>query len=280
MMAENIMLANTKPTDGVVNRSPRWFIHNFVRVLLIFTLSCNAFAQEYVRTCQVSSSADDGYASGATSQNITGSLTIGDGSVSSPYYMSAARFTAVNIPRSASVTSAVLKIQSIDQALSGNIYGQIRSESSDDAADFSSRYIASASLNSASVNWDHTSDWSANTWYTSPNIAAVVQPVFNRTGWLRGNDLTILYRTRTNSNKTRSFASFNTSPAAAPILEITYQAYKIWGHVRTSSGAPVEGVLFTVSQSNVEPAVSDAAGYYELLVPPLWADRLDIAKPG
>jgi hypothetical protein len=284
MMAEGIMLANTKPIGRLVNRTSGYSIRNFAFALLIFAVCWavsvgNAVAAEYVRTYQVSASANDGYASGSTSQNLTGLLTIGDGSVSSPYYMSAARFTGVNIPRSASVTNAVLKIQSIDQGLSGTVYGQIRSEASDDTVDFSSRYIASASLNSAAVNWDHTSAWSANTWYTSPNIASVVQPVLNRTGWLHGNDLTIFYRTRANSNQTRSFASFNSSPSAAPVLEVTYQVYKIWGHVRTPEGTPVEGVICTPSP-DIEPTVSDSNGYYELLVPPLWGSNLDISKPG
>ncbi|MBN2019814.1 MAG: hypothetical protein JW749_06275 [Sedimentisphaerales bacterium] len=252
----------------------------FVFIVSIPLFADNVIAAEYVRTYQVSAGADDGYSSGSTAQNISGLLIIGDGGVSAPYYMSAMRFRNVDIPRSALVTSATLKIQSTDTGLSGNVYGQIRSEASDDAADFSSRYIASTPLNSATLNWDHTSTWAANTLYTSPNISTVLQPVLNRTGWYRGNDLAILYRTRSNSNRTRSFVSFDTAPANAPVLEVTYQNFRIWGHVRTYEGTPVEGVSFTVPHSDVEPTLSDVNGYYELLVPPLWADRLDISKTG
>jgi len=275
MNGSNKGVMNIKPTSRVL----RFPIRIFVCALLIFAVSSNVLAQEYVRTYQVSAGPDDGYASGASSQNLTGQLIIGDGSISTPYYMSAARFTAVNIPRSASVTNAVIKIKTTGQDLNGQIYAQIRSESSDDAPDFTSRYIASAALNSAFVNWDHSGAWSANIWLTSPNISSVLQPVFNRAGWLRANDLTVLYRTRTNSNKTRSFASYDSSPADAPVLEITYQVYKISGHVRTSSGAPFAGAILTPSP-DIEPAVSDASGYYELFVPPLWADNLTISKPG
>ncbi len=256
-------------------RPEKWII-----VFLLCLCASAGYCTTVTSTFHVYAGPDDGFSSAAAFQDTAGLLFIGDGYVSSPYYMSAMRFSNVSVPRSALVISASLKIQSTDQYLRGRVYGQILSEASDDALDFSSRYIASAPLNSASVNWDHDSTWSANTWYTSPDISSVIQPVMNRTGWLRGNNLAIFYRTRANSNRRRAFVSFDSSPAAAPALELTYQFYKIWGHVTTTEGAPLEGVSFTVPHSDVEPTVSDANGYYELCVPPLWADTLHISKPG
>jgi len=82
MAVKGVVLAGSKPIGRLVNRTLGLSIRNFAFALLISAVcwvvsTGNAFAAEYVRTYQVSASADDGYASGTTSQNIAGSLMIG-----------------------------------------------------------------------------------------------------------------------------------------------------------------------------------------------------------
>ncbi|MHC4635290.1 MAG: hypothetical protein ACYSYU_08825 [Planctomycetota bacterium] len=90
-------------------------------------------------TYQVSAGPDDGFATAAAVQDITaGYLKIGDErTYNVPYQMSGMRFNNVDIPRSATITSAYLKINSINTDYRGRIYGVIAAEASDNPADFS-----------------------------------------------------------------------------------------------------------------------------------------------
>ena len=62
----------------------------------------------------------------------------------------------------------------------------------DDAPPFSGRII-DIERTSTKVSWNHFSDWSLGTMYTSPDITEVIQEVINRPGWSLGNSLAILY---------------------------------------------------------------------------------------
>ncbi|MHC4196026.1 MAG: hypothetical protein ACYSQZ_08835, partial [Planctomycetota bacterium] len=97
---------------------------------------------------------------------------------------------------SATITSAYLKINSINTDYRGRIYGVIAAEASDNPADFSGRLIGNATLTTASVAWDRKTAWSPDTQYTSPDISNVVQEVVNRPGFSNGNSMAIYYSTR------------------------------------------------------------------------------------
>ncbi|MHC4195487.1 MAG: hypothetical protein ACYSQZ_06030, partial [Planctomycetota bacterium] len=177
-------------------------------------------------TYQVSAGPDDGFATAAAVQDITaGYLKIGD-----------------ERTYSATITSAYLKINSINTDYRGRIYGVIAAEASDNPADFSSRMIGNAVMTVASVAWDYKTAWSPDTQYTSPDISNVVQEVVNRPGFSSGNSMAIYYNTRDLSRKARSFASYEYSPASAAVLEITYETYTISGQILTSEAIPLEGV--------------------------------------
>ena len=161
-------------------------------------------------TYQVSASADDGYAWSATEQDISSSyLMIGDDrTYNAPFYMSAMRFTNTVIPRSAAIINARLKISSTNEGYRGQIYGVIQGETADDATDFSLRYIGAISKTTAAADWDHKDNWTANTYYTSPDISSVIQEVVSRDDWHSGNSMAICYSTRADSGKSRKFGSF------------------------------------------------------------------------
>ena len=231
---------------------------------------------------QVGSSYDDVYADGSTSQNSTYPyLRIGYTSLYGvPYYMSGMRFTNVNIPKGATIYSAYLKVQSYIYALSNEVYGNIQAEAADDAANFNGRYIAGLAKTGASVNWDHTTSWSSSTWYTSPNIAGVVQEVINRSGWLPNNSLAIFYSTRKASGGDRVFSSYDGGSSYAPKLEITYisstppTTYTISGRV-TYQGSGLAGV----SMDGLG-VFTDADGYYKGVVPNGWSGTVTPSKSG
>lgn len=180
--------------------------------------------------------------------------------------MSAMRFGNVNIPRSATVISAYLKISSINTDYRDQIYGVIAAEASDNPTDFSGRLIGDAALATASVVWDYKTAWSPDTQYTSPDISNVIQEVVNRVGFSSGNSIAIYYSTRDLSGKGRSFASYEYNPASAAVLEVTYETYTISGNILTTEAAGLEGVAVSAG-ADIESDVTDASGYYELKVP-------------
>jgi hypothetical protein len=108
-------------------------------------------------TYQVSADSDDGYAWSTTDQDTTAAyLMIGDGKLyEPPYYMSGMRFAGVAVPRSAAIPEAHLRIRSMSEGTGWQVYGVIQAESTDNAADFASRYIGAAARTAASVDWDH-----------------------------------------------------------------------------------------------------------------------------
>ena len=102
----------------------------------------------------------------------------------------------------------------------------IHAEDADNPAGFSGRYIKDIVKTDAEVNWDHSTYWTTNRLYTSPDISALIQEVIDRPGWSAGNAVVITYSNRKSDGEYRHFLSYE-FPAepphyGAPILEITY----------------------------------------------------------
>jgi len=228
----------------------------------------------------VSAGADDGFAWGGATQDTTaGYLMVGDGrDYAAPYHMSAMRFIDVNIPRGAPVVAAHLDIRSVSDGTRGQIYGVIQAEAADDAAYFSSRYIAAAARTIASVDWDHKTNWATDTLYSSGDLAGVIQEVVDRGGWSPGNSLAVFYSTRADSGKDRKFGSFELGSGYAAVLSITFETYIISGYVKTADAVGMAGVTASAG-AGVGPTVTDGSGYYELTVPGGWTGTVTPAKP-
>ena len=153
------------------------------------TIAVDPITVEY----PVSAPYDDVYAYGSTSQNATAAyLKIGySSSYGIPYYMSGMRFINLYIPTTTPIVSAHLKIRSYNAYLTNPVYGKIQGEDVDNALSFSGRYISGTVKTAASVNWDFSTAWSADTPYSSPDITSVVQEIIDRPSWSPGNALAI-----------------------------------------------------------------------------------------
>ena len=173
---------------------------------------------------QVSSSNDDVYATDNTLLSLDADyLKIGSSSFAKPpYYMSGMVFRNINVPQGIEIVEAHLRIQSYNNRLTGNVYGKIEAEATDDADAFGgSRHIGSLLITEASVDWNHEEPWAEDTWYDSTDIAAVIQEVINREGWSPGNSLAILYSTWAEGDY-RNFSSYDRGSDYAPKLVIIY----------------------------------------------------------
>jgi hypothetical protein len=137
------------------------------------------------------------------------------------------RFNGITIPAGSTINRASLKICAHPYGLRAVLDGSIKGEAIDDAATFgaNSRAIAKLTATTASTAWKWAEDqpWSANEWYESPDISAIVQEIVNRPGWGFNNSVVILYVSDQDTSDDRMFWSFDGDPAKAAKLAITYQ---------------------------------------------------------
>ncbi len=173
-------------------------------------------------TLQVNSSTDDVNQDGTSLNTNNSTLFMGNG-VSTTSSYTGLRLNNVNIPRGATITSAIIQVYSTQSqwiSININIFGDLINNS----ATFSTSSLPSQRvLTSASVNLSNNINWSGNTWYALPDISSVVQQVVNQSGWQNGNSLSIILKGAGSSYARKWFESFNGSSTLAPKLVITYK---------------------------------------------------------
>jgi hypothetical protein len=133
------------------------------------------------------------------------------------------RFRNVAIPQGATITNAYLQFTA-DEAHSGATSITIKGEAADNPAVFQN---ATANISSRPTTTASTA-WPVNPWVNvgdalaaqrSPNLAAVVQEIVNRPGWVSGNALVLLVT----GSGTRVARSFNAvSGTTAPLLHVEW----------------------------------------------------------
>jgi hypothetical protein len=132
------------------------------------------------------------------------------------------RFNGVAIPPGATIVLATIQFM-VDETNSGATSLTIQAEAADNASTFtsSSGNVSSRVRTAASVGW------SPPPWNTvgaegpdqqTPNLAAVIQEVIDRQGWVSGNSLVLII---TGTGK-RVADSFNGNQAGAPLLHLEF----------------------------------------------------------
>ncbi|MBN1670496.1 MAG: hypothetical protein JXR37_05665 [Kiritimatiellae bacterium] len=134
------------------------------------------------------------------------------------------RFTGVRVPYGATVRNAAVQFTADEAPHSAAAALTIRGEAADDARPFcSERYdVTARPRTAASVAWTPpawTAVGAAGAEQRTPDLAAVVQELVNRPGWVSGNALVIMIR----GTGKRVAESFEGDPAGAPLLEIDYE---------------------------------------------------------
>ncbi len=140
------------------------------------------------------------------------------------YYNGGLRFRNVNIPQGAKIVSAVLKFCA-DQSCAGtrarwNTYGQ----NSGNCNEFSTidDFLARPKT-VAVVDTGFWGMWTEGEWYTSPDIATIIQEIVNRSDWNSGNALAILLYGHPEAGTTHEIRSYDADPSQAAVLEVTYK---------------------------------------------------------
>ncbi|WP_245429263.1 hypothetical protein [Mesorhizobium sp. WSM3860] len=141
------------------------------------------------------------------------------------------RFTGIDIPQGAIITSAYIQFQA-NEVKTGATSLLIKGQDTDDASAFTS-----TSFNvSSRATTDASTAWTPDPWTTvgahglaerTPDLTAIVQEIVNRSGWAALNDMAFLVT----GTGTRTADSYEYNSASAPLLHVEY--------VLPGSGSPV-----------------------------------------
>ncbi len=131
------------------------------------------------------------------------------------------RFQTVTIPNGAQIEQARLEfVSKRPVTMTTNLI--IHAEASDDAPPFSTvpYAISTLPLTAANLLWKNVPAWSSSdAHYQTPNLAALVQEVVNRPGWVSGNALAFVIT----GNGERAAYSYEGDRQLAPRLLIKYR---------------------------------------------------------
>jgi hypothetical protein len=175
-----------------------------------------------VVTVAVASSMNDVNEVNGVLAGTDSTLWVGNGGAATTSF-TGLRFTGVNIPRGARITSALLRFYSPQQgwiAISLQIAAEARPDSP--VYSTSNRPSQRTLLTTARVNHTSNTRWDVNTWYTLDDVRAVVQEVVNLPAWNSGGNISLILR-GTGSSWGRKFVrSFEAAVGTAPQLVITW----------------------------------------------------------
>ncbi len=200
-------------------------------VVVAVLSAVSAMAQKQTIQVKISSSTDDAEERGANATSNVGGIDItssdlefaNDGATGDQYI--GMRFTPVSIPKGSKILNAYIQF-TVDEM--DNLPGSIvlKVQDSDNPGTFTANNfdISGRPVLADSVLWTNIPNWTvagaAGTDQQTPNIAALIQAIVNRSGWQSGNALSIIaYGTGE-----RTAESFDGSATQAPNLVIEYIA--------------------------------------------------------
>ncbi|MBN1674284.1 MAG: lamin tail domain-containing protein [Kiritimatiellae bacterium] len=134
------------------------------------------------------------------------------------------RFSGVTVPRGAVIQSAYVQFQ-VDETPSAAVSLTVRAQAADNAAAFTTDAwnVSARGTTSASVSWSPPG-WgtagAAGPDQRTPDLAAVIQEVVNRSGWSSGNAVAVIV---TGSGE-RVAEAYEGEPTGAALLHIEYVA--------------------------------------------------------
>ena len=162
------------------------------------------------------------------------------------------RFQNITIPQGATINSAYIEFRAYGSG-SGDTTVTFRTEDIDDAPPFASsaNNLTSRNFGSASVDWT-LGTWSSGSYYQSPDLTSIIQPVINRTGWFGGNSLVFVSQgTQTGTHRAYSFDNFGGTSIYRPELVIDYT----W----TPPGNQAPTAAFTFDCADLECTFTDTS---------------------
>ena len=159
------------------------------------------------------------------------------------------RFAAINIPTGSTVDRAILTVQSAGAA-GDYVELSLQAEIADDpiAYDAVANNISSRDRSVATVTWVPPA-WEADTEYKSPDLAPVLNEVFQNTNWSQGNALSLVLSGTGGGTRRIKTREIGLVEAAVLTIEYTYQSANLQTAMVYTLGegekAYLEGVVFS-----------------------------------
>jgi hypothetical protein len=211
-----LLLAGT--VGGTMHYSP-----NFGASFTDASNDVSAGSIDHSREWQVGLATHDGFifpSSLATVNQVRCGTASGIGALEPFLY-----FGTVNLPGSASITAAYIKITAYN-AKTGTLTMDIYGEDADDPAvvttyaDYNSR-----ARTTATEPWS-PEDFTLGVVYNSADISSIIQEIVDRPGWSTGNAMQFFveYNSSGGQNNERQFRSVDTNPDDAPVLYVEYNS--------------------------------------------------------
>ena len=170
---------------------------------------------------QVGSGNDDGSEPGAGTPNLSGANEIAMLTNSVNTWL-ALRFTNVTVPQGSTINSATLEVNIVGTSYDDPDVDVYLEDADNSAAlSTSSNNISGRTKTTAKVTWSSTGVGSG--WKSPGDLAAVVQEVVDRGGWVSGNALTVLFDSLSSANNLR-IRPYEYDTTLAAKLTIDYTA--------------------------------------------------------
>ena len=172
---------------------------------------------------QTAASGDDGHFRPAgTNYSSAGTTLIIGRHSGGEAYQGFARFTGITIPAGSTIDTAYISLLQTSVAGVDTIYLKIAAEDADNpSAPTTAPDGAGRALTTARVDWDPAS-WSANTWYDSPDISAVIQELVD-SYTISGDAIQIFILDDGSANDdNRSVRTYDHAAGNGPKLHIEY----------------------------------------------------------
>jgi hypothetical protein len=172
-------------------------------------------------TLQVTSGLDDVNENGTAFSATDNPTWLGNSQSATASY-TGLRFTGVNIPKGATITSAKLQVYSPSSQWIGLSMNMYLDNSGNSLAFSSTSKPSQRSLTTGYVTHSSNTNWTASTWITLDEMASVVQSVVNRTDWQTGNSLAVIVKGTGSAWSRKMISSYESSPINSAKLVISY----------------------------------------------------------
>jgi type IV pilus assembly protein PilY1 len=128
------------------------------------------------------------------------------------------RFQSIPFPKNATVMEAYLEFTASANS-SGSFYVDLYAHNTNNSAAIPNTKgnISGRTRTTATSRWNISDNWQTDNTYRSPELKTLIQQVFDRSGWVEGNALTLLVYGNSSATN-RSIFSFDGSGARAPKL--------------------------------------------------------------
>ena len=172
------------------------------------------------------------------------------------------RFRRVYIPQGVTITSARIQFKAAEGD-SSSLNLDISADASDDAPAFAStnNNIGNTTTRpqTASVNWNSVTSWTAGNFYDTPDLSSTLNTVVQRPGWCYGNAISFTFRrqggTAGSSRRASAYETFNSNNYQSPVasLIVTYNV----GSIPSSSNCQQTASRVVASSDDAEEKASN-----------------------